>query len=183
MVGVHRRQKSLQPLALLAKEGMRPVLVHLLHQPPVVSSIGPWDRRTDKRPRDRLAQCRTGPRGGFLEPRPARQPRTARPQSPARQRSQAWRTRRIARSPVTAYAQPPTPNSHAIDRSAFQPCRRGQGESSAQRAAHHSRGPARRPLAVRLLQQHADEGTEPEVVLDQLISQPAGPCVMRDRQD
>jgi hypothetical protein len=44
--------------------------------------------------RDRLAHSRTGPRGGFLEPRPARQPRTARPQSPARQRSQAWRTRR-----------------------------------------------------------------------------------------
>jgi hypothetical protein len=26
-------------------------------------------------------------------------------------------------------------------------------------------------------------GTEPEVVLDHLISQLAGPCVMRDRQD
>jgi hypothetical protein len=50
VVGVHRRQESLQPLALLAKEGMRPLLVHLLHQPPVVSSTGPWDRRTDKRP-------------------------------------------------------------------------------------------------------------------------------------
>jgi len=38
------------------------------------------------------------------------------------------------------------PTSHAIDRSAFQPWRRGQGESSAQQAAHHRRGPASRVL-------------------------------------
>ncbi len=31
VVGVHRRLKSLQPMALLAKERMRPLLIHPLH--------------------------------------------------------------------------------------------------------------------------------------------------------
>jgi hypothetical protein len=81
--------------------------------------------------RDRLAHSRTGPRGGFLEPRPARQPRTARPQSPARQRSQAWRTRESLEVPSPCMRSRRHPTSHAIDRSAFQPWRRGPGESSA----------------------------------------------------
>jgi hypothetical protein len=40
VVGVHRRQEHLEPMALLAQQGTRPLLVHIWHQPPVVAFAG-----------------------------------------------------------------------------------------------------------------------------------------------